>query len=105
MATPAQVCGHWYNIGCHLGNVMDWWLDLELWLPRKIGALVLDALASLIEAMPAPAAIETFTSNIGTAMSGAGYLAGIFAVKEGLALIAAAYVARFVLRRIPLIGG
>lgn len=87
-----------------LEEVLVWLVDLMLFVPRKIAELVLDGLASLIEVIPVP----SFVSTAG------GFLAAIdptiifvlqgFAFAEGLAVIFVAYVIRFLIRRIPVVG-
>ncbi|MCY1531069.1 hypothetical protein D9M68_662820 [compost metagenome] len=84
--------------------VLDWWLELILWLPKKIWALLLDGLASAIEALPVPAFIAQADSFFGNIPPSIVYFFDLFAVGEGLAMIVAALLARFLLRRIPLIG-
>ena len=87
-----------------LSQILVWLKDLLLWIPRKLAELVLDALAALIEAIPVPA----WLSNAGTYLAGidptiAFFLQG-FRFAEGLTIIFAAYILRFLIRRIPLIG-
>lgn len=85
-------------------GLLDWLLELVSWIPKKIWELLLDALASAIEAIPVP----DFVANAGGWFGGIPatviYLGQFFAVAEGLAMIMSALVLRFVLRRIPLIG-
>lgn len=78
--------------------------DLSLWVPRKIAEQVLDGLAMLIEAIPVPDAVAEWNSSAGAAFADAGYIAEIFALDVGLALVGSALLARFLLRRIPFIG-
>lgn len=87
-----------------LGEILVWLKELLLWVPRKLTELVLDGLATVVEAIPVP----TFVSNA------SGYLAAVppdvvffldgFAFEEGVAIILSAYVIRFVIRRLPIVG-
>jgi hypothetical protein len=85
-------------------GILEWVLELVAWVPQKIWELLLDALASALESIPAPG----FVSSAGTWFGGIPgtviYLGNFFAVAEGLGMIMAALVLRFLLRRIPLIG-
>ena len=87
-----------------LSQILVWLKDVLLWIPRKLTELVLDGLAALIEAIPVP----TWLANAGNYLSGidptiAFFLQG-FRFAEGLTIIFAAYILRFLIRRIPLIG-
>lgn len=85
-------------------EILQWLKDFFLWLPRKLWAELLDGLASLLEAIPVP----DFMIQAQAAFGGIGgnvlFYAQKFAVGEGIAMILAAYVLRFVVRRIPFIG-
>lgn len=85
-------------------NVTQWFVDLvkdaAMWLWQS----VLNALASVIEAIPAP----DFLSRAGNLFSSippeVAAFWQYFAVTEGLVFITTAYGLRFLIRRIPLIG-
>lgn len=97
-----QTCD-WYDVPCHLTSFADWLLGVLLFIPRKAFELLMDGLASVVEALPALPAME----ELGTAMSAIssmGYAADLVALKPGLALLAGTLLARFLLRRIPFIG-
>lgn len=85
-------------------GILDWALELVAWVPKKIWELLLDALASAMEAIPAPDFVSNAGSWFGGIPSVVIYLGNFFAVPEGLAMIMSALVLRFLLRRIPLIG-
>lgn len=83
---------------------LTWIFDLVLWLPKKLFSLFMDALASFFEAIPVPA----FITNAGNFFQGIPdsflYFVNMFAVGEGIAMVIAAYILRFLIRRIPFIG-
>ena len=82
----------------------DWLLELVLWVPKKVLESILDALASLLEAVPVPDFMinaQGFFSAIPPEII---FVLTFFAVKEGIAMIIAAMILRFVIRRIPIIG-
>lgn len=82
----------------------DWFIELLLWLPKKLWELMLDGLASFLESIDPPAFMQDAQSFWSGIPSGIVYFMDFFAVAEGLGMIAAALVLRFILRRIPLIG-
>lgn len=87
-----------------MSEILQWLLDLWLWLPRQLFAWLLDALAALVESIPVP----DFVSQASAALSSIGgnvlFFAEKFAVPEGVAMVLSAYVLRFLIRRIPFIG-
>ena len=87
-----------------LEQALEWLLEAFLWVPRKLTELILDGLAFVIESIPVPA----FFSNAG------GFLGAIdptivfflesFAFAEGMAIVFSAFVIRFIIRRLPVVG-
>lgn len=94
----------WLDLPCHLSNFSQWLLDVLLFIPRKTWELILDGLATTVEALPAPDFLASLNANFSAIPSGAVYLADAFALREGLAIVIGALILRFVLRRIPMIG-
>jgi len=88
----------------YLEAFAQWLKDLLLWLPLKLWEMLLDGLASVIEALPVPdflAAAQGLFSGVGGNVL---YVLGLFAVPEGIGMIISALILRFIIRRIPLIG-
>jgi len=89
-----------YDIGCQFNWAID---EIEL-LFVKFYAWVIMGLAGLFADIPAP----YFLSNVDSLTSGLTddviYYATLFKIQSGLQIIVSAYIARFVLRRIPGIG-
>lgn len=87
-----------------LQRILDWCVELLLWVPRKLWELILDGLAGLIESIPVP----TFMSNLGSWVSGIdpaiAYFGGPLQLGTGMTFVALAWVIRFAIRRIPLVG-
>lgn len=82
----------------------DWLLEILLWLPRELFALFMDALASLVESIPVPDFVNQAAGAFGSIPSNVLFFAHYFAVSEGIAFVLAAYLIRFIIRRIPMIG-
>lgn len=87
-----------------LSDFATWLKDVLLWVPRKLWAELLEALAAVIQAIPVPDFFQTAKSAFTSIPPSVLFFAAKFAVPEGLTMILAAYALRFVLRRIPLIG-
>jgi len=87
-----------------LGEFGEWLKDLFLWLPLKLWELLLDAFASLIEAMPVPEFLTQAQGYFSGVGSNVLFVLDLFAVPQGMTMIMGALILRFVIRRIPLIG-
>lgn len=78
--------------------------ELLLWVPKKIWEWVLDQVASAIEAIPVPDFFNDAKSALSGIPSEIGYFIEPFNFGAGLSIIIGAYLARFLIRRIPVIG-
>ncbi|WP_285960735.1 hypothetical protein [Pseudomonas tohonis] len=98
----------WSNIKAwlvdKLQQLLDWGMELLEWFPKKLFSVVMDGLASFLEAIPVPDFIATAGSFFGGIHPGIAYVCTLLAVNEGIAMMIAALTLRFILRRIPLIG-
>lgn len=87
-----------------LGRILEWLVDLLLWVPQKLYELILDALATVIEAIPVP----DFMANLGSLVGGLdpaiAYFAAPLQLGTGMTWVFSAMVLRFLIRRIPVIG-
>lgn len=93
----SQQCS-FYDVPCHLS-----------WLSEEIQSIfiymydvVLQSIAALFISFPAPDFLLSVSTL--TLPSSVIYLANIFAVPEGLAIIVSASTLSFIIRRIPVIG-
>lgn len=88
----------WYDPSCALKWLADELKAFFLWLYDSI----LSGFAALLEMIPVP----EFMANVGTFSlpSGVAYFASAFELPFAMGVIVAAYTARFILRRIPVIG-
>lgn len=97
MADPvAQSCS-WYDVSCGLSWLADEIKSLGLWFLEKI----LGGVASVLELIPAPAFLSFHSMSVPPFVS---WFLEPFQIATGISMIVSAYVARFVLRRIPGIG-
>lgn len=82
----------------------DWLRDLLLWVPKKIWEWVLDGVAAVLEAVPVPSWLSSAGSVLDGIPDGVLYFAQALQLPAGLSMIVSAYVLRFLIRRIPIIG-
>lgn len=87
-----------------LKDFAEWLLDALLFVPRWVWNELLDALAALVEAIPAPDAVASWTANAGSLPANVVWFLELLQFRAGLAMVISALVARWILRRIPLIG-
>lgn len=66
-----------------------------------LGTILIDALLTLL---PAGISAAGITSGLGVLPPQAWYFIDMFRVQQGTSLVLSAYVARFVIRRLPIIG-
>ena len=87
-----------------IGEFQQWLLDALLWLPRKLFQVIFDGLATFVERIPVPDFMANAANFFAGIPSEIVYFLDFFAVAEGLGMVTAALVLRFVLRRVPIIG-
>lgn len=92
------------DIGCHATHFTAWLGDVSLYVPRATYAWLMEALAETIAAIPVP----EFFANTGNFLSGVPshvwFFANAAAIPQGIGIVMSAYVIRFLIRRIPVIG-
>lgn len=88
----------WYDVSCGLS-----WLSEEL---KAIAIWVYDGILQGMVALVGSIPVPDFLVNVGTLElpSGVSYFADPFQLEWGVGIFVSAYVFRFLLRRIPVIG-
>lgn len=83
-------------------DFFDLILDIVLWVPRYIYSFIGDVIIAFLDWLPQD------SINVQGALDGWGgdflYFMGVFEVDYGITAIFTAYIARFLLRRVPIIG-
>jgi hypothetical protein len=87
-----------------LDAVVSWFLGIMQNLAEWVVDGVLKALAGIIEAIPVPDFLSSAAAVFGGIPDGVVYLLGVAKFGTGLSIVAAAYLARFLIRRLPLVG-
>lgn len=86
------------DVGCWLGWLQEELKALFLWVWIQI----LNGVAALMEWLPVPGFLQNIDAF--SLPDSVMYFLGLFQVHYGIGLVVGAYVLRFILRRIPLIG-
>ncbi|MCF1185018.1 hypothetical protein L0E83_16420 [Marichromatium gracile] len=84
--------------------VTEWFLGLIQDVIQWAYSGLLEALASLIEALPVPDFLVSAGSVFSNIPPGVVYLVSVGQFEWGLSVIGSAYLIRFLIRRIPVIG-
>lgn len=79
-------------------------VDLLLWIPRFVWDLLLDSLEWVYDAIPVPEFLTQIGSSFSKVKAETLWLVDLFELNTGVAIIVSAYVTRFLIRRIPVIG-
>lgn len=85
-------------------QILTWLVEALLWVPQKVYELLLDALATIIEAVPVPDFMSSLGSMVGGLDPAIAYFAGPLQLGTGLTWVFSALTLRFLIRRIPVIG-
>lgn len=80
-------------------SVLDFWL----WLPRRLYELFMIGMGETIALIPVPSWMAT-PPNISLGVEGISWAFWLFNVSDGIGIVLAAYMIRFAIRRIPVIG-
>ncbi|MBK1718525.1 DUF2523 family protein [Thiocystis violacea] len=87
-----------------LTAIAEWFLlflqDIFQWLYQQ----VIGALAALLEALPVPDFLNSTASVFSAIPSSVIYLASVGQFPAGLSILGSAYLIRFIIRRLPVVG-
>ena len=87
-----------------ISDFAEWLKDVLLWVPRKLWAELLDGLAAILSAIPVPDFVSVAQGALSSLPSSVVFFLDKFEFASGVSMIMGAYLLRFLIRRIPLIG-
>lgn len=87
-----------------LVHAAQWLFDLLLVLPLHLWVLVLGGLQSAVNAIPVPSFFSSAASYVAQMPGSVAYFSEGMQIPYGLGVVTTAWLLRWVLRRIPLIG-
>lgn len=87
-----------------INDLVDWFVKWAEWLPKKLYSVVMEALASFINAIPVPAFFTDASGAFSSIPSSVLWFASSLELGYGVTVVLSAYALRLVLRRIPFIG-
>lgn len=87
-----------------LDSILKWFAEWAEWIPKKLYSAAMEGIGKFLNAIPVP----DFMTQADGAFAGIPatvlWFASTFQLSFGIKVVLAALVARFILRRIPLIG-
>jgi len=87
-----------------LNSFLAWLTELLLWVPLKLWDLVLTGIEAFFDWLPVPSFVSGAGASLASISPEVAYFAEALALGPGLSMILAAYVIRFVIRRLPVVG-
>ena len=87
-----------------LGSIVQFVVDFAQWMAVKVFTLIFDALIAVLSLIPVPEWLTGLSGNIAAIDPGILFFAAPFQLGTGIAWVVSAYLLRFLIRRIPLIG-
>lgn len=87
-----------------LGNILEWIVDFFQWLFVKVAVLVFDAVIAVLSLIPVPDWLDEIAPNITAIDPGIMFFAAPLQLGTGLTWIISAYLLRFLIRRLPVVG-
>lgn len=87
-----------------IGDVLEWVVDFFQWLFVKLAVLIFDAIVAVLALIPVPEWFAELSGNIGDIDPGVLYFIEPFQFGVGFAWVVSAYLLRFLIRRLPVVG-
>lgn len=92
------------NIIHFLGEMLSWIVGFFEWCVVKVFVLIFDAVVALLSLIPVPEWISGIAGNIGGIDDGVLFFIAPLQFSTGMTWVVAAYVLRFLIRRLPVVG-
>ncbi|MCY1314600.1 hypothetical protein D9M68_486370 [compost metagenome] len=87
-----------------LQQLLDWFYDLILWIPRKLFAATLDELATYLESIAPPEFMTQAKQLLAQWGPQLGWFFDIIEFNWGMSLVVSAYTMRYVWSWLPFVG-
>lgn len=92
------------NIIDFLGDMLVWVIDFVTWAVVKVLLLIFEGVLYVLNLIPVPDFMSDLDGNMAVIDPGILYFTAPFQLSTGITWIVSAYVLRFLIRRIPIIG-
>lgn len=93
----------WETIQEWVIKILEWLLEVVLYIPKFIWQQTVQAVVDVLSLIPVPGWLVGVNIFGGISSEMAFFLRG-FAIPEGMGILGAAMVIKFLIRRIPIIG-
>ena len=88
----------------YIARILTWIVGFFVWCIEWLAKTVLGALITLLQAIPVPGWMTDAPSVLSNVPSGVIWIFQILQLPAGMAILLSAWILRFLIRRIPLIG-
>lgn len=92
------------NILQFFADALTFFIDLIQWAVVKIFLMIFEALVFVLSLIPVPEWLSNISGNVAAIDPGILFFVAPLQLTTGLAWVVSAYVLRFLIRRIPVIG-
>src|SRR5688572_10876774 len=92
------------NILQFIADCLSWVIDFFEWCVVKVFVLLFDAIVALLALIPVPDWLTNLASNVTAIDSGILFFMQPLQVGTGISWIFGAYLLRFLIRRLPVVG-
>lgn len=92
------------NIIQFLGNMLEWLIEFVTWCLVKVLLLIFEGLLYVLNAIPVPDFMTDLDGNIAGIDPGVLYFVQPLQLGTGITWLVSAYLLRFLIRRLPVIG-
>lgn len=87
-----------------LTAILQWLFDVFMWLPKKVWELFVDITVAALNAIPVPDWLAGLSASFAGLPPGVAFFLQALQLPTGLAMVGSAYLLRFLIRRLPVIG-
>jgi len=88
----------------YIKQILDWLLLFVDWVFLECAKFVLAGLAAVMAAIPVPSWVSGASGAVAAIPAGVAYLIGSMHIADGCTILVSAYIIRFLIRRLPIIG-
>lgn len=87
-----------------IAAIVEWVVEFFVWLAVKVFELIAGAVIAVLNAIPVPDFMSDISVNLSAIDPGIMYFVSPLQLGTGLSWMVTAYILRFLIRRIPVVG-
>lgn len=94
----------WYDAPCHITSTLQWVYNFAQWVPMKIFEKVCDNMGDMVAAIPVPSFFAQAQTGLQQIPPGVAFFLDHAQLPTGIGIVLSAYLIRFAIRRLPIVG-